>query len=80
MIAYPFRILMCCLVTDGGGALILLVGLVASQLVAVRLSRPVEKLAVDSAVNALQRSRAEAALELTQAELEKKFGRRPIEG
>jgi len=55
----------------GGGALILLVGLLASQLVAVRLSRPVEKLAVDSAVNALQRSRAEAALELTQAELER---------
>ena len=26
MIAYPFRILMCCLVTDGGGALILTSG------------------------------------------------------
>jgi signal transduction histidine kinase len=55
----------------GAGALILLGGLGVSHLLAVRLSRPVEKLAADSEVNALQRTRAEAALELTQAELER---------
>ena len=55
----------------GAGALILLGGLGVSHLLAVRLSLPVEKLAADSQVNALQRSRAEAALELTQAELER---------
>jgi len=55
----------------GGGALFLLVGMVASHLIAVRLSRPVERLAIDSEANATERSRAEAALELTQAELER---------
>lgn len=53
----------------GAGAVFLLGGLGASHLLAARLSRPVEKMARDSAVNALQRSRAEAALESTQAEL-----------
>jgi signal transduction histidine kinase len=55
----------------GAGALVLLGGLGVSHLLAVRLSLPVEQLAADSQVNALQRSRAEAALELTQAELER---------
>ncbi|MBL9190808.1 MAG: HAMP domain-containing histidine kinase [Opitutaceae bacterium] len=55
----------------GAGALFLLGGLGSSHLLAARLSRPVEKMAMDSAVNALQRSRAEAALESTQAELQR---------
>ena len=53
-----------------GGAL-LLVGLAASQLAAARLARPVEQLAAVSAENVVQRGRAEAALELTQAELQR---------
>jgi signal transduction histidine kinase len=55
----------------GAGALLLLLGLTASHLVAARLSRPVERLAVDSEVDRAQRARAEAALELTHAELQR---------
>lgn len=43
----------------------------ASHLLAARLSHPVEKLAVVSAVNAAERTRAEAALVQTQAELQR---------
>ena len=40
MIAYPFRKLMCCLVTDGGGALILTaVAATAALIPALRASR-----------------------------------------
>jgi signal transduction histidine kinase len=55
----------------GAGALLLLGALGASHLMAARLSRPVEKLAVDSEANRLQRVRAEAALELTHEELQR---------
>ena len=55
----------------GAGALLLLGGLAASHFLAGRLSRPVEKLAVDSAENRAQRERAEAALELTAGELQR---------
>lgn len=55
----------------GGGALVLLVGLAASHFVSVRLSAPVEKLAVDSEENRTQRVRAEAALEQTAEELQR---------
>ncbi|HEU5079736.1 MAG TPA: HAMP domain-containing sensor histidine kinase [Opitutaceae bacterium] len=53
----------------GSGALLLFVGLVSSHLLSLRLSAPVEKLAVDSAKNLERRERAEAALESTSAEL-----------
>lgn len=55
----------------GAGAALLLIGLVASHVVATRLSRPVERLAVDSEENRTQRVRAEAALEMTSAELQR---------
>ncbi|MGH7946441.1 MAG: histidine kinase dimerization/phospho-acceptor domain-containing protein, partial [Opitutaceae bacterium] len=55
----------------GAGALLLLIGLIGSHVVATRLSRPVEKLAVDSEENRTQRVRAEAALEMTSAELQR---------
>jgi signal transduction histidine kinase len=55
----------------GAGALLLLGGLAASHYLAGRLSRPVQKLAVDSAENLAQRERAEAALELTSGELQR---------
>jgi hypothetical protein len=55
----------------GAGSLLLLLGLVGSHVVATRLSRPVEKLAVDSEENRTQRVRAEAALETTSAELQR---------
>lgn len=55
----------------GAGALLLLVGLAASHLVSTRLSAPVEKLAVDSEENRARRARAEAALEMTSAELQR---------
>jgi signal transduction histidine kinase len=55
----------------GAGALLLLGGFGASHLLARRLARPVEALAVDSAENRVQRQRAEAALELTSEELQR---------
>lgn len=55
----------------GLGTALLLAGLAASQVAATGLSRPVEKLAADSAKNIVQLDRAEAALEATQAELER---------
>jgi signal transduction histidine kinase len=53
----------------GGG--LLLLGLAGSHLVAGRLSRPVEDLAVVSAEDRTLRRRAEAALELTSADLQR---------
>lgn len=55
----------------GAGAFVLLAGLIASHFVAVRLSAPVEKLAVDSEEHRTQRARAEAALEQTADELQR---------
>jgi signal transduction histidine kinase len=55
----------------GAGALLLLGGFVASHLVALRLSAPVKKLALDSEENRAQRQRAEAALASTAEELER---------
>jgi signal transduction histidine kinase len=55
----------------GAGALLLLGGFVASHLVALRLSRPVKKLALDSEEDRAQRKRAEAALALRAEELER---------
>ena len=55
----------------GTSALLIMVGLVVTQVMATRLSRPVEKLAVDSQVNFVRRRRAEASLKLTQVELQR---------
>jgi signal transduction histidine kinase len=55
----------------GAGGLLLLGGLGASFFLAGRLSRPVEKLAVDSEENFAGRKRAEAALESTSGELQR---------
>ncbi len=55
----------------GAGALLLLGGFVASHLVALRLSVPVKKLALDSEENRAQRKRAEAALASAAQELER---------
>lgn len=55
----------------GAGTLLLLGGFGASHLLARRLARPVEELAVDSAENRAQREKAEAALELTNEELQR---------
>lgn len=55
----------------GAGALLLLAGFGASHVLARRLARPVEQLAVDSAENRAQRERAEAALESTSEELQR---------
>jgi len=55
----------------GAGALLLLGGFVASHLVALRLSAPVKKLALDSEENRTQRKRAEAALVTAAQELER---------
>ncbi len=55
----------------GVGALLLLLGFVASHFIAARLSVPVEKLAVDSEENRAQRRKAEAALASTSEELER---------
>jgi signal transduction histidine kinase len=53
------------------GALLLLGGFVASQFIAARLSLPVEKLAVASEKDRVQRRRAEAALASTSEELKR---------
>lgn len=50
----------------GAGALVLLLGLLASHSVSLRISAPVEKLAEDSAENLAQRHRAEAARDVTE--------------
>ncbi|MBL9188186.1 MAG: HAMP domain-containing histidine kinase [Opitutaceae bacterium] len=55
----------------GAGALLLLVGLGGSHVVSARFAAPVEKLASDSEENRTQRARAEAALEMTSAELQR---------
>jgi signal transduction histidine kinase len=55
----------------GAGGLLLLVGFVASNFIAARLSVPVEKLAVDSEENRAQWRKAEAALASTSEELER---------
>lgn len=55
----------------GAGGLLLLAGFGASHALAKRLSRPVEKLAVNSEENLIQRVRAEAALEVTHQELQR---------
>jgi signal transduction histidine kinase len=53
------------------GAALLAIGLLASHLLSMRLSRPVEKLAVTSEHNLAERVRAEAALESTSVELQR---------
>ena len=53
----------------GAGALLLLVAGAASHVIAGRLAVPVERLAEDSARNAVMREEAEAALEQTSVEL-----------
>ena len=53
------------------GVVLLLGGLGASNFIARRFSRPVERLAVDSAKDRAQRVRAEAALETTSEELQR---------
>jgi len=55
----------------GGGMALLLVGFVVSHLVAARLSRPVEQLAVASEEDRAQRQRVEAELAETSEELER---------
>jgi signal transduction histidine kinase len=55
----------------GAGALLLLFALGVSHVVSGRLSRPVDKLAFDSAENLAQRERAEAQLEATSEELQR---------
>jgi signal transduction histidine kinase len=55
----------------GSGLLVLLGALGASHLVAARMSRPVEKLAVESEINAWERMRTQATLDSTQAELQR---------
>ena len=55
----------------GAAGLLLAGAYTASHFVSIRLSVPVEKLAVDSEENRAQRERAEAALELTHEELQR---------
>lgn len=55
----------------GAGAVLLLIGFVASHLIAKRLSAPVAKLAIDSEENRVRRKRVEAALASTHEELER---------
>jgi signal transduction histidine kinase len=56
---------------SGAGGVLLLGGFAASHFVALRFSRPVEELTLDSEQNRAQRRRAEAALISTRAKLER---------
>ena len=55
----------------GAGALLLLGGFVASHFVALKMSMPLKKLALDSEENRAERERAEAALATTAEELKR---------
>ena len=55
----------------GAGAFLLLIGFIASHLIAKRLSAPVAKLAVDSEENRARRKRVEAALASKHEELQR---------
>jgi signal transduction histidine kinase len=55
----------------GAGAALLLVGFIASRLIANRLAQPVEKLAIDSEENLARRQKVEAALASTHEELQR---------
>ncbi len=55
----------------GAGVLLLGGAFAASRYLSIRLSVPVEKLAIDSEENRTQRERAETALELTHEELQR---------
>jgi signal transduction histidine kinase len=55
----------------GAGAVLLLGGFAASHLVALRMSAPLRKLALDSEESRAERERAEAALATTAEELER---------
>ena len=55
----------------GAGAVLLLIGFVASHLIAKRLSAPVAKLAIDSEENRARRKRVEAALASKHEELQR---------
>jgi signal transduction histidine kinase len=55
----------------GAGAVLLLIGFIASHLIAKRLSAPVAKLAVDSEENRARRKRVEAALASKHEELQR---------
>jgi signal transduction histidine kinase len=55
----------------GAGAVLLLIGFVATHLIAKRLAAPVAKLAIDSEENRVRRKRVEAALASTHEELER---------
>src|SRR5205814_3117668 len=55
----------------GAGALLLLGGFVASHFVALRMSAPLKRMALDSEENRAERERAEAALATTAEELQR---------
>jgi signal transduction histidine kinase len=55
----------------GAGIVLLLLGFIASHLIAKRLSAPVAKLAIDSEENRVRRQRVEAALASTHDELQR---------
>jgi signal transduction histidine kinase len=55
----------------GAGVLLLVGAFAASRFISIKLSVPVEKLAVDSETNRTERQRAEIALEMTHDELQR---------
>jgi len=55
----------------GAGAALMLVGFIASHLIANRLAQPVEKLEIDSQENLVRRQKVEAALASTHEELQR---------